>query len=501
MKFFSKKVFRISIITLSICLAGVTYYFYDNYISDYVAEGWDTNIPPYLESEREDEKLKEFFLNKNNKTNYEERYQFLFKYFLKGYLEYQSEGGALVYYPGENSSRGAEMNALEGFARFFPLAASYMFSTYNAPIDMDGKVLTLSFLFKKAIIHGTDPNHKEYWGDIEDRDQRLVEAADVALGLWLSRDYVWETFDPLEKRQVFNWLMTAEDKRFVDNNWNLFPITIFKVLEALGNDIPENVMQSEELYKKYKSHAYKGAGWFYDEPSGYDYYNAWAIHYSLFWLNEIDPNFDPDFIKSSNEEFVEFYKYLFSGEGFPMMGRSVCYRVAAPAPIIAGAVLSPDIIPTGLALNALDSTWKYFILNDGIKDGKVTQGFFKDDLSLLDSYSGAGSCLWSLRSLIVAFYANNKISLFKSEIHPFPIDISSYEKTNDVIEWTISGNKETQKIVLEIEKDRKDTIYPIIKYGLLNKIKEFIFRRPARPNNHKALYENKYYTNENLLFK
>src|SRR5690606_2785539 len=114
---------------------------------------------------------------------------------------------------------------------------------------------------------------------------------------------------------------------------------------------------------------------------------GWAIHYSLFWLTQIDPNFDPDFIKKSNIEFVDFYKHLFSRNGFPMMGRSVCYRAAAPAPIVAGAILSPEIISPGLALNAIDASWKYFIENNALKAGKVTQGFFKEDLSLLDGYS------------------------------------------------------------------------------------------------------------------
>ena len=31
------------------------------------------------------------------------------------------------------------------------------------------------------------PEHTDYWGDITDRDQRIAEAADIALALWLSR--------------------------------------------------------------------------------------------------------------------------------------------------------------------------------------------------------------------------------------------------------------------------------------------------------------------------
>lgn len=498
MKIIKNKIFWISLFTLLLCSIVSVYYYYG---LRYSVDNWDNNIKPYSQYEKDDEKLKTFFIGENNEYNYSERYEALFKYFLKGYLEYQSEGGALVYYPGENSSQGAKMNALEGFARFFPLASSFMSSTNDLPINIDGQNHKLSVLFKKAILNGTDPDHKEYWGEIGDRDQKMVEAADVALGLWLSRDYVWAEFNQEEKKQIFNWLLHAEGKQFVDNNWNLFPITIFKVMEALGADIPENIKFSKVLYEKYKSNTYKGKGWFFDAPSGFDYYNGWAIHYSLFWLNQIDPSFDPDFIRESNIEFVEFYKYLFSRNGFPMMGRSVCYRAAAPAPIVAGAILSPEVISPGLALNALDSTWKYFIENNAVKEGKVTQGFFQDDLSLLDGYSGAGSCLWSLRSLIIAFYADSKISLFDSESQPLPIEISDYKVKNDIIGWTILGDKDAGTIFLEINNNDLDTIYPIIKYGLKNEFKELILRRPSRPDNHKALYENRFYSNQNLIFK
>src|SRR5690606_38065427 len=142
-------------------------------------------------------------------------------YFFKGFLAYKSNEGALVYYPGENSSRGPRINALEGFARFFPMAASYISSTQDVPLIIDGKKYKLSDIFKKAIVNGTDPNGKEYWGDIDNRDQRLVEAADIALGLWLSRDYIWSEFTAEEQQQVFNWFLHAKDKQFVDNNWNL----------------------------------------------------------------------------------------------------------------------------------------------------------------------------------------------------------------------------------------------------------------------------------------
>ena len=79
--------------------------------------------------------------------------------------------------------------------------------------------------------------------------------------------------------------------------------------------------------------------------------------------------------------------------------------------------------------------------------------------------------------------------------------MSDYEITNDIIDWKISGIKKTQKIILEVKNNDLDTVYPISKYGLKNELLELIFRYPNRPNNHKALYENRFYSNQNLLFE
>src|SRR5690606_28227203 len=121
-----------------------------------------------------------------------------------------------------------------------------------------------------------------------------------------------------------------------------------------------------KLYQTYKNQHYIGEGWFDDPPKGIDYYNAWSIHYSLFWLDQIDPTFDRDFIRKSHSEFIKFYKFFFSENGFPIMGRSVCYRLAAPAPIVTSSLIAASEIPKGLALRILDATWIHFVEHNSL---------------------------------------------------------------------------------------------------------------------------------------
>jgi len=457
-------------------------------------EGWTQTVEPFEGFKEADSKIKHTFNKKTNSESPLLRYQALFDYFTNGFIKYRSANGAFVHYPGAVSSKGTKVNALEGFARYFPLAASYLSGNNDDRVIIDNKKIDLAALLREGILAGTDTKNIEYWGDIQNRDQRIVEAADIALGLWISRDVLWTTFTGPEKKQIANWLNQVMDKEIEDNNWNLFPITIHKSLESLGfSDIAYD-KQINENYLNYKNQFYLGEGWFKDPPNGVDYYNAWAIHYSLFWLDQIDPQFDPVFIRDSHKEFLEFYRFLFSENGFPIMGRSLCYRIAAPAPLVAGALIAPNEISPGLAFRALDLTWSFFIEQNSLQKGTVTQGYFEPDMSILDSYSGTGSCQWSLRSLIVAFYVDNYIPLWNAPTTKLPVEIADFSVTNKTIGWKISGNKATQTIDLELLNNQKNIKPKFIKYGISNKIREFITHRPIRPNNHNSLYNRYLYS-------
>ncbi|MCA0132692.1 DUF2264 domain-containing protein [Winogradskyella alexanderae] len=455
-------------------------------------DGWSDKIIPYESSRKMDDLVKLEFNDSEKSTS--KKFNSVFKYFLRANINYKSKGGALVFYPGEVSNKGRYVNGIEGFARFFPMASSWMYSNNTDEISLDGKNVNIAELLKMGLLNGTSPGNTEFWGEVKNKDQRIVEAADIALGLWLSKEYIWNTLRETDKTQVINWLNSCVSKEIVDNNWNLFPITIVKCLEALGHVNQQNIEYINQLYSRYKKEHYIGNGWFDDPPNGLDYYNAWSIHYSLFWLDQIDPDFDPEFIRSSHKEFLEFYKYFFGPYGYPIMGRSVCYRLAAPTPIVSGSLINPEVVSKGLAKRTLEQTWKHFINKNSLKDGKFTQGYYEDDYGLLDGYSGAGSCLWSLRSLIVAYYVDKKISLYDSEDELLPVERKNYSITNNTIGWSIYGDSLSKTIILKIESNKNNQIHKLINYDRIDQIKESIFKRPFRPNNKKALYKNYEYS-------
>ncbi|BDA68346.1 hypothetical protein CAL7716_025120 [Calothrix sp. PCC 7716] len=463
--------------------------------------GWSMHVKPYDGYEQDDIKIKNLFLTTTeHPRELNLRYKALFEYFANGFIKYRSVNGASVFYPGTRSIHGLTIEGLEGFARFFPLVAAWVASGNDEVIQLGGEEVELVKVLRQGIIAGTDPQNIEYWGHINSLDQRIVEAADIALGLWISREYLWSVLSNEEKSKVIAWLEPVAYKKVYENNWLLFPVIILKFLQSVGINNLKLEEVIKERYEKFKKN-YIGEGWFNDPPKGVDYYNAWAIHYSLFWIDQIDSSFDHDFIKITHQEFIEFYKHLFSKNGFPVMGRSVCYRMAAPAPLITGTLLAPEVIKPGLAYRALDLTWRFFVEKDSLQYGSVTQGFCCKDLSVLDKYSGSGSCLWSLRSLTAAFYVSKFIPFWQSFSEKLPIEISDFSVVNDSIGWKIKGNYSTQTIEIYLLKEQGNKKPRLKKYGIFNQVLEVWFKRPFRPDNYKALYRRPVYSTASTIVK
>jgi hypothetical protein len=79
-----------------------------------------------------------------------------------------------------------------------------------APLWGGGNTSKLDPLFVQGIINGTDPDHPEYWGPIEDTRQALVETAPIGLALLLAPHVVW---DPLTDKQKENFFKRSSMKK------------------------------------------------------------------------------------------------------------------------------------------------------------------------------------------------------------------------------------------------------------------------------------------------
>ncbi|MBE2898659.1 DUF2264 domain-containing protein [Pasteurellaceae bacterium 20609_3] len=399
-------------------------------------------------------------------------------YFIQSFLHHAHYDGAKAYYPGIPAEQGVESDAIESAARSYPLLAAFLHNTNNQNSLLYPQVQAI---LKTGFLNATDPQSKGYWGELHDYSQVICETADFALALWLSKSAVWAQYSDAEKAQIIRWLKKISDVKTVDNNWHLFIVLTQLVIRDLSGDDVVN----HDRYARIKEF-YVGEGWFRDGAKGnFDYYNSWGFHYALFWIDQIDPSFDRTFIVESAKTFCEKFKYLFTPQGLTFFGRSIIYRFAAPTALVSSMIQQGRA--DGQVKRIVSTLNRFFIQRGAIQKGVLTQGLFKADRRLVDSYSGSGSALWSLRTLILLTYAGDELNLWTQAEAPLEVEKGDFNITIDAIGLTIIGHQNTGE-VCAIFKQNDYPNYPLEEAALQRQafwlpLAERIVGRAIRPKN------------------
>lgn len=422
-------------------------------------------------------------------------YDDLVRYMALSWITYRNKAGSGAEFFGHPSWSGPECDALEGFARMMPLFAAWVKSGRDPVIGVAGHSLDLVAEFRRGLLAGTDPSGVAYWGAMPGTsNQRIVEAADVALALWLLRDVVWDRLTDAEQRQVVDWFGLANGKPGLDNNWHLFFILIDRVLADLG--FPDRLDRIQSRYERVKEF-HVGEGWFSDGPDGsIDYYNAWGFHYSLAWIDIIDPDWDPDFIRQVQRAFIDGYRLLIGPRGFPMFGRSVLYRMAMPVPLVAG--VRQGLISAGEARRGLDCIWSHFIRNGALKRGIISQGFYGTDSRLIDPYSGPASSLWSLRSLVVALHYPAQSEFWTADPLPLPVETGDFDVYLPGPRWHVRGIQASSEITIALPEKSEERATEFTRQGWYQNLRCFL-GIASRPKNLGPKYDLPAYSSRGLF--
>ncbi|EHJ05134.1 hypothetical protein KYE_07402 [Marinobacter manganoxydans MnI7-9] len=140
-------------------------------------------------------------------------FDYIFTYLLQGIHSYSSKNHARIIYPGISGTRGTVVEGLEGFARTAVLLATWLKSGKPKKVALfTGETFDIEHHILTGLIHGTSPTSAEYWGDITHLDQRIVEAADISIALWLMKDQVKSCLSEDQIDNVLTWLAMANNK-------------------------------------------------------------------------------------------------------------------------------------------------------------------------------------------------------------------------------------------------------------------------------------------------
>lgn len=415
----------------------------------------------------------------------EARYEALLRYFLRGFAAYATPDRARVQYPGMASVMGYRLDGLIGFARTAPLLAAWVQSGRGAVVvdDDTGASIDLVDRLEQGILAGTDPASPAYWGEMHAHDQRIVEAADIARVLWLTRDLLWNEWTDNQRRQVAGWLLQVNAMATHRNNWLLFPVVVNCALSALGCQDARREPRYDQFKQDYLDH-----GWFFDRPRGVDFYNTWGITYDLFWIHLLQPEFDRDFIRAALTQSAWLTSHLIAPDGIPILGRSICYRTAVPVPVIADTFINGAATSQGLGRRALDVVWRYFVAHGSLRNGSLTQGYFDNDPRFVDPYTGPGSSHWGLRSLVLALMHGRGAAFWTAPEVALPVEVGDYRLDLPKLGWIVSGNRQSGEIAIAIPRNRHRAI-PLEPCTMRMRWAERIARQPLRPRNLAIKYD------------
>ncbi|WP_156724815.1 DUF2264 domain-containing protein [Streptomyces apocyni] len=335
-----------------------------------------------------------------------------------------SPGGALLDLPGRSSVSGVRSDGLEGFARTF-LAASTRVAGAGGedPHGLLGR-------YAEGLAAGTRTPGRpdaESWPLILDhhvRGQPMVESASVALGLRLSRPWLWDRLDDAVREGAEAWLRGALRHTPAPNNWYLFPLTVAGFLESVGRGDAETARAIERGLGLLESW-YRGDGWYADgDGRAFDHYNGWALHlYPVLHAHLAADQHLLDVYGPRLAAHLDGFASLFGGDGGPVhFGRSLTYRFAAGAAVAAGALTGHTPLSPGASRRILSGCLRYFIDRGAVDgDGLLTLGWHGPHEASLQPYSGPASPYWASKAF-VALLAPADDPLWTATEEPAPTE-------------------------------------------------------------------------------
>lgn len=322
---------------------------------------------------------------------------------LRAAWRWATPGSALLDLPGPPSVSGVRSDGLEGYARTF-LAAAFRVAGADGADPHGWLERYAAGLASGTRTPGRDD--AESWPLILDhhvQGQPMVESASVALGLRLTRRWLWDRLDPGVQDRAEEWLRGALRHTPAPNNWYLFPYTVAGFLESAGRGDAGTARALERAAGLLETW-YRGQGWYADgDGRAFDHYNGWALHlYPMLHAQLSGDTALADHYGPRLREHLESFGLFFGSDGAPLhFGRSLTYRFAAGAAVAMGAVSGRTPLPPGTSRRLLSGSLRYFLDHDATgTDGLLGLGWHGPHQATLQRYSGPGSPYWAAKSLV-----------------------------------------------------------------------------------------------------
>jgi hypothetical protein len=277
--------------------------------------------------------------------------------------------------------------------------------------------------------------------------QPIVEAANLAFGLSLSRALVWDRLDEPTRERLAAWLAHHAAKHGSDNNWLLFTAVIEAFLRSAGHDVPGGHAQADvDLFESW----YLGEGWYNDGRIGaatgrgnrVDHYNSWVIQPFLWqWYELTDqPAVRRELFRSRLGAFADGYALLFAPDGSPLhQGRSLTYRQAVLGGLWTAGIVGVGGQTPGATRRLASGVLRHFTdLGAGVDDAPSLGRAAAEFLPMCQVYSGPGSPYFAGMGLLgLAVPARHP--LWAEPEQPQPSERADQVRTLHAVGWVVQS--------------------------------------------------------------
>ncbi|KAJ5582816.1 hypothetical protein N7535_001436 [Penicillium sp. DV-2018c] len=313
---------------------------------------------------------------------------------------------------GTSTTRFDEAGAqIEGYARPLWGLASLLGGGYEYPE---------AERWRQGIINGTDPEHPEFWGHIEDSDQRMVEMCPIGFALAVAPHVFWDPLTEKQRRNVGNWLASINAREMPNTNWLWFRVFANLGLRKNGADYSLSRIEAD---MDHLDTFHVGGGWSNDGPKSHhqmDYYSgSFAIQFLQLLYSKLAGDFDPERAERYRQrarEFAKDFVHYFDPNGSAIpFGRSMTYRFAMVG--FWGALGFADVdlpapLTWGVVKGILLRHFRWWSTQEDMfnNDGTLSLGYSYANMYLTENYNSPGSPYWCCLSFT---------PLALPETHPF----------------------------------------------------------------------------------
>jgi hypothetical protein len=299
---------------------------------------------------------------------------------------------------------GAVVPSMEGFARMSVAWGAWLGLPSNpVRVGSGAGAVDIADLMVRGLVDGTS-DRPVGWGPMSGRDQRIVEAAELAAGLWLGRERLVPLLGPERLAGVLRWLSRVHGLEVYDDNWYLFPVIVATVRRGLGEAVPDALIDDGlDRVQRWD----RGDGWYTDGPGrAHDSYTGWAIHwYQLLWAS-IDGARRPrlrDAVRRRAAAFLGSATALVTASGGrPFQGRSLGYRFADGALFALAELLGEGTVAPGLARRLASARIRDHLAAGALDPatGWFRRGVGAERPEVLERYVSAGASAWAAHALV-----------------------------------------------------------------------------------------------------